>query len=384
VDFTREPIIETVITPREGCKIVVRSSKSVGQEEYFVDAVEVVSFGNSFFFRSLERPKAFLVPVTDYEILEVRETRMVLKSVGLDRSIKIGGGKEQAPKSYKEPAAEKMIESTSDESAESKTEEPSVAAKGETRLDKKRDRRRHYRRKRGREEGKEEQTFDEKEEGAEGEIKKEEKKIDLIAPLDLGEEIEGLPVQPAGSPTTSLFSSLLAPPPTLISETIALYKENELFKNVFFTPKKDLKEEQEGESSEGEEKIPLELPLTSQDSDSQAFREEENEFDKDPFRDLEQLEIAFPPLEEGMVEELGLYEEEIEIETPEEETPEEEKIPEEASHEPEEVNHEETTESCEPESLPEAVEEEQEDEHAEEHSENNHHFNSSASNDSQA
>ena len=49
MDFTREPIIETVITPKEGCKIVVRSSKSNGQEEHFVDAVEVVSFGHSFF-----------------------------------------------------------------------------------------------------------------------------------------------------------------------------------------------------------------------------------------------------------------------------------------------------------------------------------------------
>ena len=77
MNFTREPIIETVITPREGCKLVVRNSKGGGQEEYFVDAVEVVSFGHSFFFRSLDRPKSFLVPVSDYEILELKETRMV-------------------------------------------------------------------------------------------------------------------------------------------------------------------------------------------------------------------------------------------------------------------------------------------------------------------
>ena len=94
MNFTREPIIETVITPREGCKLVVRNSKGVGQEDYFVDAVEVVSFGHSFFFRSLERPKSFLVPVSDYEILELKETRMVLKNVASERSIKIGGGRE--------------------------------------------------------------------------------------------------------------------------------------------------------------------------------------------------------------------------------------------------------------------------------------------------
>ncbi len=98
MDFTREPIIETVVTPKEGCKLVVRSSKAGGQEEYFVDSVEVVSFGSSVFFRSQERPKAFMVPASDYEVLEVREARMVLKNVGLDRSIKIGGGRENNAK----------------------------------------------------------------------------------------------------------------------------------------------------------------------------------------------------------------------------------------------------------------------------------------------
>ncbi len=97
MDFTREPVIETVITPREGCKLVIRSSKSTSQEEYFVDAVEVVSFGNAFFYRSLEKPKSFLLPVIDYEVLEVREARMVLKHVGSDKSIKIGGGRSDKP-----------------------------------------------------------------------------------------------------------------------------------------------------------------------------------------------------------------------------------------------------------------------------------------------
>lgn len=97
MNFTREPIIETVITPREGCKLVVRSSKGASQEDYFVDAVEVVSFGHSFFFRSQERPKSFLVPVSDYEILETKETRMVLKNVGGDQAIKIGGGRDAPP-----------------------------------------------------------------------------------------------------------------------------------------------------------------------------------------------------------------------------------------------------------------------------------------------
>ena len=91
MNFTREPIIETVIMPREGCKLLIRNSKGSAQEDYYVDAVEVVSFGHSFFFRSLERPRSFLVPVSDYEVLEMKETRLSLKNVAPERSIKIGG-----------------------------------------------------------------------------------------------------------------------------------------------------------------------------------------------------------------------------------------------------------------------------------------------------
>jgi hypothetical protein len=102
VNFTREPIIETIITPKEGYKLIVRNSSGVTEEEcYSVDAVEVVSFGRSFFFRSLEKPKAFLLPVTNYEIIETRETRTVLKRPQIEKTIKIGGGK-PAPEKVKE------------------------------------------------------------------------------------------------------------------------------------------------------------------------------------------------------------------------------------------------------------------------------------------
>ena len=94
VNYTREPLVESVITPKEGCKLVVRCSSGVGQEDYFVDAVEVVSFGQALFFRSTERPKSFLVPVSHYEIIEVKETRMVLKSASLEKSIKISHKRE--------------------------------------------------------------------------------------------------------------------------------------------------------------------------------------------------------------------------------------------------------------------------------------------------
>lgn len=104
MDFTREPIIETIISPREGFKLVVRNSKSDSNEEYSVDAVEVVSFGNALFFRSQERPKSFLLPISDYEVVELRESRAVLKTPQVEKTIKIGGGKE-ASKAEEEAAS---------------------------------------------------------------------------------------------------------------------------------------------------------------------------------------------------------------------------------------------------------------------------------------
>lgn len=92
MNFTREPIILSVITPKEGSKLVLRNSHLEGQEDYFVDAVEVVSFDGAIFYRSLERPKSFVLPISCYEVLEVKETRMVLKSVEQEKAIKIGGG----------------------------------------------------------------------------------------------------------------------------------------------------------------------------------------------------------------------------------------------------------------------------------------------------
>ena len=150
MNFTREPIIETVITPREGCKLIVRSSKGAGQEDYFVDAIEVVSFGHSFFFRSQERPKSFLVPVSDYEILEVKETRTVFKNVSHDRSIKIGGGREMPVRAQQQQHREPSEEPIYEESEVAPSEEAPQAQPSEQRMDnKKRDRRRSRRRRGG-------------------------------------------------------------------------------------------------------------------------------------------------------------------------------------------------------------------------------------------
>lgn len=212
MDFTREPVIETVITPREGCKLVVRSSKGTSQEEYFVDAVEVVSFGHAFFYRSLEKPKSFLLPVVDYEILEVREARMVLKHVGSDRSIKIGGGR----KAEKEEEKEKSPE-------EAKP--------------KKRERRRQQRRRKTT-----------KAEEAQPE------KVQLPEPSsDIGEISEE---EKSRESSSRMIRSLLSSPPPLISETIGQYRQT--YQQAFF--QSDEEEAKPEEESVSDEQLPVERP----------------------------------------------------------------------------------------------------------------------------
>ena len=274
MDFTREPIVETVITPKEGFKLVVRSSKSTGQEEYFVDAVEVVSFGNSFFFRSQERPKSFLVPATDYELLEVREARMVLKNVGLDRSIKIGGGREAPPKQQREPAPEKVV-----------VEQPAQAPEemAEARLDKRRDKRRHTRRRRGRDDVKEGDS--ETSAQAEGESK-----INLEEPLKLPQR-EGQTAEPLTT-SSSILSSILPPPPTLISDTIARYKENAMFKGAFFMKDEEQKSSLEDGQEQKQDEEPF--PISIEEPHLTTFTMEDEE--EDLFQHRTTLAGEEPPL----------------------------------------------------------------------------------------
>ncbi len=239
MDFTRQPIIESIITAKEGCKLVVRSSKGAGQEEYFVDAVEVVSFGHALFFRSLEKPKSFLTPASDYEVLEVREARMVLKHVGADRNtIRIGGGRDATSRPAKEVEKAPV------------QEENDLATPVDSRLEKRRDRRRSVRRRRGQEgavaegdsiiedadaqstvqhsaeAGAHQNEEAAKPEGTEN--KRSPRRNNRALPVDM---------------SNPMLTSLLPPPPTLISETIDRYKENELFRGAFFTKNEDKAQE---------------------------------------------------------------------------------------------------------------------------------------------
>ncbi|ANH78424.1 GrgA family transcription factor [Candidatus Chlamydia sanziniae] len=92
--FTRDPVIETVITSREGYKLSVRNTKHFSQDPFIVEAIEVISLGSICFFRNCDHSKPFIVPAGDYEVMEIRDTKINLKAIGLDRSVKIAGGRE--------------------------------------------------------------------------------------------------------------------------------------------------------------------------------------------------------------------------------------------------------------------------------------------------
>lgn len=206
MNFTREPIIETVITPREGMKLLVRNSKGSGQEDYYVDAVEVVSFGHSFFFRSLERPKSFLVPVSDYEILELKEVRMPLKNAGPERSIKIGGGREGGrPPRESMPEEREPLTEGSFERSERPEDRP---------MDRKRDNKRRRGRRGG---GRHEPMMQEMRERPQSE--------EPLAPEGKLQPVSEDSGEEKKSP--SFISKLFPPPPTLIKETLSRYKPAE-------------------------------------------------------------------------------------------------------------------------------------------------------------
>lgn len=242
MNFTREPIIETVITPREGCKLVIRNSKGGGREDYFVDAIEVVSFGHSLFFRSLERPQAFLVPVSDYEIFELKETRMALKNAGPERSIKIGGGRETSVRTQTREIPEEPMPS------EAIASEPTLQTTPvmQERMDKKRDRRRSRRRRGGG------PAMEPRHESAP--VSEEKVEIQPIA--------EGTEKSVEETPAPSFISKLFPPPPTLIKETLGRYKISE-----------------EGPITEEKTKLPedLEPPLSNP---QQTKGDEETRFDE--------------------------------------------------------------------------------------------------------
>lgn len=217
--FTREPIIETVITPRSGYRLAVRSSKSV-QEEILVDAVEIVSFGTALFFRCSERPKAFLLPCSDYEVSEVRETRLVLKHMAGEGKSDSRPERESRKIQKEASKQENLREDSSLSSSETVREDDEGSSNFSlAKNEKRRDRRRSRRRKgdSNSEESAEppmqveasssEELVEETEEGAEG--------AELKARAPRGQ---------LAKITPQVISALIPPPMTLVSDVLRYEK----------------------------------------------------------------------------------------------------------------------------------------------------------------
>jgi hypothetical protein len=215
VNFTREPIIETIVTPREGYRLIVRSTKHESDEEFTVDAVEVVSFGSALFYRNLESSKPFLLPVGDYQVVEGKESRVVLKNAQIERTIKIGGGRDASFKKEVEEETDEMIPVGLEEEA-SKEEAPSEEA-----LERKRERRRNRRRR--------------------GQEHREQHRQQSSEPSS--EPRSEAPKEPLSGP---IFTHLIPPPPNLISQSIQKYKEQQSQEPQ---PGKTAQKEGEGEAN---------------------------------------------------------------------------------------------------------------------------------------
>lgn len=213
MNFTREPIIETIITPREGYRLIVRSTKHSSDEEFTVDAVEVVSFGSALFYRSLEKPHPFLLPVADYQVVEGKESRVVLKNAQFERTIKIGGGKsstreapaKQEPEEFDDEGMHPSLleDDSSDESSSQETHEPGNGPG----FERKRERRRNRRRRGGHDDRPRHEAPSEPRHTPRAESSP-----------------DATPKEPMPIPT---FTHLIPPPPGLISDSIQKYKEQQ-------------------------------------------------------------------------------------------------------------------------------------------------------------
>lgn len=243
MEFTREPIIETVISAREGCRILIRNSKTSGQEEFVVDALEIVNIGTACFFRNRERPKAFLVPATDYEIIEVRDTRLSLKAASFESSFKAG------PKKL----------AVKEDRAEAVTKQEEEAPPAESRPEKRRERKKGGRRRRSEESASQEQK--------ESPVPEEAPKAEPSVKKAKQTEKVATEAETSGK-ERNVTSSLLPPPATLIKDEINRLRQDEQYKGAFYA-----QEEQEEPTQEDIDEEPAILPLRLHEDEPEVIQE---------------------------------------------------------------------------------------------------------------
>lgn len=239
MNFTREPILETIISAKEGFKLKLKSTKSENSPEYLVDAVEVVSFGQTFFYRSAEPANTFFVPAQDFEIVQERQARLMLKTP-TEKSIKIAGGdtgkgnstentenKKKSKSKNKNP--QKKVEEVSLEDAPIKEQEPSTPQ--EKKQFKEKHQKRHH-----------------------------EKSANKSFPKN---ENPATQTEAGSTPQSSIFSHLLRPPEALISDNIHKYQK--MMMKVEQEPKESMIEETKTHRAEFKADNPIDDPnLTSE------------------------------------------------------------------------------------------------------------------------
>ena len=251
MDFTRQPIIETVITPKDGYRLAVRSSKNLGQEEFVVEALEVVSFGVHCFFRTLDRSRAFLVPVSDYEVLEIREGRLPIKAATLEGTVKVPSVKEFSRPIHKEPEKKEPLPSYKEPSVVQGAEMPSIEEAGtreaapstfqDPRNDRRKDRKRGQKKRRS--ERDESFPADEKPsvKSDQPTVVLEHKAVPSVAEMAVV-SAETSAVQP------TFTSSILPPPTTLIREDLERLRKSDTYKGAFYSKVSSPVDEEEDDS----------------------------------------------------------------------------------------------------------------------------------------
>jgi hypothetical protein len=201
--FTREPLTETVITPKEGYKLAVRNARGKEGEEYLVDALEVVSFGPALFFRSLEKPKCFLLPIADYEVVEVREAKLLLKAAPLEKNVTLASKKDTPKKEAREGKEVREERETLEEKEDEGFVESSTLSESKNELKSEKPDRKKERRQRRRRKEKEDENTSDAESGEQSRA---------LSPVidDLGESYE--------ERTEAVSLNLIPPPSTLLFE----------------------------------------------------------------------------------------------------------------------------------------------------------------------
>lgn len=201
MNFTREPILETIIAAKDGYKLRLKSTKHEGAQEYVVDAIEVVSFGTTFFYRSLETMHTFFVPAQDFEIVQVRQARLLLKTPS-EKAVKIAGGAESSKKPSEKTPEKKKKRVKAKSTKEDKKEEVKPSEKKSEQV----------------EGAKAEEKVDAKKEKVEKRVRTKSAKKTVKKKVET-EPVDKEVVQP------SMFSHLLRPPEALISDNIHQYKD---------------------------------------------------------------------------------------------------------------------------------------------------------------